>query len=306
MSRTISAYGTAKGFFEFDFRGTEGTETISNSHNVRLRHAYADFPVGKSGKLLVGQTWSNAFSLGTAAPAVSWVGSEGGLFVRQAQIRYTHDLGDGTDFRLSVENPETRIGGAPTDSGATRGALNDLYPDVIGKFTFGGSWGRADVALINQFPRIDRGGVDETEYAWALSANVGYKVTSNDTLYLQTSGGQGLGRYLNASFLSGFLVSGDIELSDQYGFRAGFGHKVNKNLSINVFGGLERNDSPSGFTGDPNRTLWSIHGNVFYRPFPELAPNLWLALEYIHGDRETESGREGQAERIHFATRYNF
>ena len=69
------------------------------------------------------------------------------------------------------------------------------------------------------------------------------------------------------------------------GFRAGFGHKVNKNLSINVFGGLESNDSPSGFTGDPNRTLWSIHGNVFYRPFPELAPNLWLALEYIHGDR---------------------
>ena len=305
-SLTPTGFGTAKGFFEFDFRGTEGTETISNSHQVRLRHAYAEFPVGKSGKLLVGQTWSNAFSLGTSAPAVSWVGSEGGLFVRQAQIRYTHDLGGGTDFRLSVENPETRIGGAPTDSGATRGALNDLYPDIIGKFTSGGSWGRADVALINQFPRIDRGGVDEIEYAWALTANVGYKVTPNDTLYLQTSGGQGLGRYLNASFLSGFLVSGDIELSDQYGFRAGFGHKVNKNLSINVFGGLERNDSPSGFTGDPNRTLWSIHGNVFYRPFPELAPNLWLALEYIHGDRETESGREGQAERIHFATRYNF
>ena len=124
-SLTPTDYGTAKGFFEFDFRGTEGTETISNAHNPRVRHAYAEFPVGKRGKLLVGQTWSNAFSLGTAAPAVSWVSSEGGLFVRQAQIRYTHDLGDGTDFRLSVENPETRIGGAPTDSGATRGALND-------------------------------------------------------------------------------------------------------------------------------------------------------------------------------------
>jgi DcaP outer membrane protein len=305
-SMTPTSFGMVKGLFEMDFRGSEGTETLSNSAGVRLRHAYAEFPAGKNGKILVGQTWSNAFSLGTAASSVSWVSSEGGLFVRQPQIRYTRNLGNGTDFRLSLENPEARIAAAPADNGAFRGALNDLYPDVVAKFTFRGGWGRGDVAFINQFPRLDRGGISETAYAWGLSANVGLKVTRNDTAYVQTSFGQGLGRYLNASFQSGFVVNNSIELSDQAGVRLGFKHKVNENLTFNLFGGVEQNESPTGFSGDPNITTWSTHANAFYRPFPESAKNLWLAVEFIHGERETESGRKGEANRLHFATRYRF
>lgn len=298
--------GHVKGYLEMDFRGARGTETISNSHRPRLRHAFTEFPISDTAKLTFGQTWSNAFSFGTSASSVSWVGSEGGLFVRNPQIRYTQKLGKAMGISLSVENPETRVGGAPAGTGPSGTALNDLYPDILGKVTAGGKWGRADIGIVNQFPRIDRGGVDETAYAWGLWANAGIKVTSKDTIYVQTSYGRGMGRYLNASFQSGYVVGGKIKLSEQYGIRLGYGHKFGENLSFNIFGGLERNDSPSGFTGNPNSRLRSAHANVFYRPFPKKARNLWMALEYVHGERETESGQKGEADRIHFATRYNF
>jgi hypothetical protein len=293
--------GNVKGFMEFDFRGGDGTETVSNSGHLRLRHAYVDFPMGENGRVLVGQSWSNFFSLGTTAPAVSWVGSEGGIFVRQAQLRYTHNLGY-AKFGLSIENPDGNVGNAPSGDND----LNDQYPDVIAKMSFKGAWGRGDIGWLNRFLVIDRGGVDEVEYGWGLTANAAFKLGKQDTLYVQGVGGRGLGRYLNAGFQSSYLVNNKIELSDQVGFRLGYGHVFNKQVSMNVFGGMERNDPATGFTGTPNYKLWSVHANMFFKPFPKTVPNLSTGIEYIHGERETTSGGEGETDRIHFMTRFKF
>lgn len=300
-SLTPTDSGSVKGYLEFDFRGSSGSETVSNSSLTRIRHAYLDFPTGKNGKVLVGQSWSNFFSLGTTASAVSWVGSEGGVFVRQAQLRYTHNLGF-AKLGLSVENPDGNVGNAPSGDND----LDDQLPDAVAKLSFAGSWGRGDVGWLNRFLIIDRGGVDEFEYGWGLTANAAFKLGKNDTFFVQTVGGQGLGRYLNASFLSSYLVNNKIELSDQYGFRLGFKHVFNRRVSTNVFGGLERNDPATGFTGTPNSKLWSVHANVFVKPFPNKVPNLWTGLEFIHGERETKGGGEGETDRIHFAARYAF
>lgn len=248
---TPTGNGKVKRYMEFDFRGDVGSETVSNSSKLRLRHAYLNFPVGENGSLLVGQSWSNFFSLGTTASAVSWVGSEGGVFVRQAQLRYTQNLGF-AKFGISIENPDGNIDGAPSGDND----LNDRYPDVIAKLSFRGPWGRGDIGWLSRFLVIDRGGIDEFEYGWGLTANAAFKLSKNDTLFVQTVGGRGLGRYLNASFKSSFLINDKIELSDQFGARLGFKHVFNDQFSVNVFGGMERNDPANGFSGTPNYNLW--------------------------------------------------
>lgn len=308
-SLTPSDYGLVKGFLEIDFRGTAGSETITNSHQPRLRHAYVEFPVSPGGrdKILVGQTWSTAFSLGTSATTLAWNGSEGGIMTRQGQIRWTHKLTDATNLEFSIENPQTEIGNAPSNYSA---GLNDFYPDIVGKVTTHGSWGHGDIALFNQFPRIHNSGINKTAYAWGLEANGAFEFTPRDTFYVQTNGGQGEGRYLDASFKSGYLVGSKIKLNKQYGFRLGIEHEFSKSVIVNLSGGMEENIVPTDSTGSGsdsvNKQLWSTHLNLLYKPFPDAVPNLSTGIEYTHGYRKVQSGRHGQTDLIDFMTRYRF
>lgn len=308
-SLTPTAYGLVKGFIEFDFQGTTGSETITNPDQPRLRHAYVKFPVSPFGQdeILVGQTWSTAFSLGTSATTLAWNGSEGGIMTRQAQIRWTHKIDPATSFEFSLENPQTEIGNAPSNYSA---GLNDLYPDVVGKVTTHGAWGQGDIVLFNQFPRIHNSGINKTAYAWGLEANGGFNFTPRDTFYVQTTAGQGEGRYLDATFDSGYVVGSKIKLNKQYGFRLGLEHKFSKAITVNFSGGLEENHVPGDSTGSAsdsvNKQLWSTHLNLLYKPFPESAPNLKTGIEYTHGYREVQSGRHGQTDMIDFMTAYNF
>ncbi|MBI3014361.1 MAG: porin, partial [Candidatus Tectomicrobia bacterium] len=276
-SLTPSPWGDVKGFFEFDFRGAQGNQATTNAEAPRLRHAYVE-----TGPLLFGQTWSTFFSLGTAADTLSWVGGAGGTFARQPQIRYTRKVG-ATELQFALENPETDIGNAPTGSGD----LNDLYPDVVAKARWKGKWGLADVAWLSRFLRVDRAGVNQTEYGWGVTANARINTWGKDAAFVQTVAGQGLGHYLDFSFKSGHLVSGDIEPSDQWGAKLGYKHVFSDQIESNVSGGIEMDNPPQGFTGDPNHRLWSGHANVFYKPFPKNVPGLWYGLEYIHGERRT-------------------
>jgi hypothetical protein len=291
-SLTPTENGPVKAFFEMDFRGAEGSQTISNSHTPRLRHGY-----GSYNGFLFGQTWSNYFSLGTAADSIAWVNSSGGLFARQAQVRYTFDAKP-AKVSLSLENPETRIGNAPAGSGD----LDDLYPDLVAKASFKGPWGRADIAGLARLLRIDRGGVEEVALAGGGTANARINTTGDDAFFIQLNAGPGQGRYLDASFQDGYLVNGEIKLVDTYGTRLGYKHHWTKNVWSNVFGGVEIADNPTGFTGDPNRKLWSVHANIFWSPISQM----WVGVEYIHGSRETESGAKGESDRIHFAARVKF
>src|SRR4051812_16111867 len=50
---TPSNWGEVTTYLEFDLFGASGNESVSNSHGLRVRHAY-----GTLGNLLVGQTWT--------------------------------------------------------------------------------------------------------------------------------------------------------------------------------------------------------------------------------------------------------
>ena len=73
---------------EIDFYGSAGNERVSNSHNIRLRHAYAEYD-----GFTIGQTNSTFMHSGTTPDLIN--DSTSDVLVRQQLIRYTSTLNRG-------------------------------------------------------------------------------------------------------------------------------------------------------------------------------------------------------------------
>ena len=54
---------------------------------------------------------------------------------------------------------------------------------------------------------------------------------------------------------------------------------------------------------DLNKTLDYTAVNLLYWFLPDRA---WAGVEYLHGGREVMGGQDGDANRLHFAVRFNF
>jgi DcaP outer membrane protein len=97
-----------KGYLEFDLFGggsINGNEVATNTYGVSVRHAYVSWTNPAGGQWLAGQTWSNFQDVAALPDSVDFIGpTEGTVFVRQAQVRYTKG-----PWFFSVENPETTI-----------------------------------------------------------------------------------------------------------------------------------------------------------------------------------------------------
>ena len=78
---TPTTWGDMNTFVEFDLFGASGNESVSNSNNLRVRHAY-----GTLGGLLAGQTWSTFMDVGALPETLDFGGPAGQIFVRQAQV----------------------------------------------------------------------------------------------------------------------------------------------------------------------------------------------------------------------------
>ena len=98
---TPTALGDLATHVEFDFYGADGNESVSNSHGLRLRHAY-----GVLGHLLAGQTWTNFMDPATLPETLDFGGPVGQIFDRQAQVRWTQP------FACRQRDPRTMVGRA--------------------------------------------------------------------------------------------------------------------------------------------------------------------------------------------------
>lgn len=98
---------------EFDFIVNQGTgnELVTNAYNPGLRRAFITFD-----NWLIGQEWSTFQNLGALPETLDFVAfpSEGTVFERQPQVRYTLDA-----FQFALENPETSV--LPGGGGAVAG-----------------------------------------------------------------------------------------------------------------------------------------------------------------------------------------
>ena len=286
----------AGALIEVDFFGNAlGNQNATNTYGTTVRHAYMYW-----NNWLAGQTWSNFMDAGLMPEAADFVGpTDGVLFVRQAQIRYTNG-----GFSVALENPETTlVNGTSSD----RGTL----PDLTARYNWKGDWGHFGVAGIVRQLKVDRsvGGVDYDDDSFAGGVTVGgrWVMSPRNALHYQLTGGEGIARYV------GLGITGDATLDaadgslDSTGVLAGFvgwRHNINERLRTNLIYARSDYDNATATAagGLVTRNVQSIRGNVFYTPMPKVD----VGAELMYGVREIEDGRKGDISRVQFTTKYSF
>ena len=284
----------AGALIEVDFFGNAlGNQNATNTYGTTVRHAYMYW-----NNWLAGQTWSNFMDAGLMPEAADFVGpTDGVLFVRQAQIRYTNG-----GFSVALENPETTlVNGTSSD----RGTL----PDLTARYNWKGDWGHFGVAGIVRQLKVDRsvGGVEYDDDSFAGGVTVGgrWVMSPRNALHYQLTGGEGIARYV------GLGITGDATLDaadgslDSTGVLAGFvgwRHNINERLRTNLIYARSDYDNATAAGGLVTRNVQSIRGNVFYTPMPKVD----VGAELMYGVREIEDGRKGDISRVQFTTKYSF
>ena len=290
----------ARAYLEMDFFGGGstaflGNEVATNTHGVTLRQAYVQWD-----KWLAGQTWSNFQDVAALPDAVDFVGpTEGTTFVRQAQLRYTNG-----PWSVSLENPETVV----TGYRSTARTISDdnAVPDATVRWTSKGDWGHFGIAgLVRQLRHETV--ISQAEgmgYGVSLSGKV--NVGKNDDIRWMLTGGQGIGRYVGFALgADGVLDAANSDI-DPTGLLAGFvawRHVFDPKLRGNLILSRAQFDNDTALTGfGVTESAQSIRANLIYSPLPKLD----LGAEVSWGNRELESGVDGDLRRIHTTVKYSF
>ena len=289
----------ARAYLEFDLFGggmtNLGNQASTNTHGVTLRQAWVSWD-----KWLAGQTWSNFQDVAALPDAVDFVGpTEGTIFVRQAQLRWTSG-----PFSVALENPQTVVG---SHRGTARTTSDDgTLPDITARWTKKGDWGHFSVAGLARQLRHETATTEASGTGFGVSVSGKYNVSKTDDIRWMVTGGSGIGRYVGFALgADGTLdaAGGDIETT---GVLAGFvawRHVFDPKLRGNLMLSRAQFDNDTDWTGfGVTRSAQSIHANLIYSPLPKLD----IGAELIFGNREIESGADGDLRRIHTSVKYSF
>ncbi|MEM1390142.1 MAG: DcaP family trimeric outer membrane transporter [Pseudomonadota bacterium] len=277
------------GYLELDFLGSaQGNELVSNSYSPRLRRAYVDYKGWR-----VGQEWSTFQNTSAIPESASFlVLSDGMVFVRQAQIRYTNG-----PWQVAVENPNT--------TSLNFGSVDDnVLPDLIGRYNFKGDFGNVSVAAIARQLRADFGSNEEEVFGYGVSVSGRLNVGDGGDVRFGLSGGEGLGRYIGlaASRAAALDPSGDLEAITSYGGHVAWRQPISETGRISLgYSGLFV-DNPDYLGGDVNKSVQSGFAAFLW----DVAPKVTLGTEILYGVRELENGLEGDLTRLTFSTKYGF
>ena len=300
---TPTAFGDLNTHIEFDFYGADGNESVSNSHGLRLRHAYATL-----GHFLAGQTWTNFMNPGALPETVDFGGPVGQIFDRQAQVRWTQAfgptaLGSGGQWAIGLENPETV---AQVPGGASFRADDDHVPDVTAQVQFDTARGKLSLHGLLRQLRVDSAATpaaSDEKIGGALSVTGIVPTIGKDDLRFTASAGNGIGRYSNGFFPDAVVGSdGRIRLPAQWGWFAAYRHYWTDSLRSSVVLSMAGENNPEGAPANTQKATRSTHVNLIWSP----VANSDLGLEYIYASRETEDGLTGHLNRLQASAKYSF
>ncbi len=286
---------------ELDFFGNAlGTQTATNTYGATLRHAYMYW-----NHWLAGQTWSNFMDPAALPEAADFIGpTDGVVFVRQAQLRYTNG-----GFSIALENPETTlytrsVAGVVSTASSDRGAL----PDLTVRYGWKGDWGSFGVAGVVGQQKVDNRatGADASKASGGLTLGGKWVASDSDSLFYQLTGGEGIGRYIGLGITQNAVYDAADRDLDTVGVVAGYvgwRHAFSPKLRTNLIYARSDYDNDTARTGlAVTKSVQSIRGNVFYSPLPKVD----IGAELMYGKREIESGATGDITRLQFTTKYSF
>jgi hypothetical protein len=286
----------AVGFFEWDFMTTTGDERVTNAYSPQLRHAYFTYD-----KWLFGQTWSTFQNAGALPEALDYIGpSEGTVFVRQAQVRYT--MGS---WQFSVENPETTVTGYQQND---RIVTDDAaLPDFVARYNLNADWGNLVFAGLLRDLNYEVAGtaVDDSEIGFGVSVSGKINIGSRDDLRFMVTSGSGIGRYvgLNTFNDAALNAEGDLKAIDGLASFIAYRHMWSDQLRSSFYYSVLQSDHDTALVSSAvTKRVQSFHANLLYSPVTKVT----VGVELTHAERELENNSDGSMNRIQFSAKYDF
>ena len=289
-----------KAYLEFDLFGGgstafTGNEVATNTYALTLRQAYVTW-----NNWLAGQTWSNFQDTAALPDTVDFLGpTEGTVFVRQAQLRYTKG-----PWSFSIENPETVY--TPFRGNMAQVAGDDgTVPDVTARYTAKGDWGHFGVGLLARQLKYQNGPASDSGTGYGASVSGKFNLGKNDDLRYMVTAGSGIGRYVGLALNNDAVLdsTGGLENIDLISGFVGWRHVFSPKLRTNLFYSRAEYDNDTALTGvGITRSAQSAHVNLIYSPLPKLD----VGAELIWGKRELENGDSGELNRLQTHVKYSF
>lgn len=297
---TPTEWGELATLIEGDFFGGGGNQTFSNSRPFRLRHATVTL-----GPLRVGQYWTNFMPIESYPATVDFQGPAGIPFIRQAQIRYTHDLDDHLSISGSLENSEFSGRDAndvfvETDEIGVRAGV-DRAPDVTAAVTYADDWGLVKAAALGRYlgSPLDEG---DGAAAWGVNLSGNVSPWQGGKLLGSFTYGDGVGRYIiNGVTQDAFVeADGDVEPIEAWGVTAQISQAFTPSLTGAVaFGRYQVEET---FAPDDLDNVNTVHTSLFYSPLDRVT----FGGEVIWGNREDADGASDDNIRLQGAVQVNF
>ncbi|MGO3421666.1 MAG: DcaP family trimeric outer membrane transporter [Pseudoalteromonas distincta] len=283
---------------EIDFLASAagGNERVSNSYAPRIRHAFVTYD-----GWLFGQTWSNFQNVGALPEALDFIGpAEGTVFVRQTQVKYTTGA-----WSFSLENPESTITTFDNKAGVMAVTDDASLPDFTARYTHKADWGNLVVAALARQLTYKVGAIDADETSFGVSASGMVKLGEDNFKFMLTQG-KGLGRYVGVNVAHGAVLNGDdLDAIDSTSGFVAYQHKWNsqwRSTFLYSFFSADNNTDLLAISGDPTESSQSYSANILYSPVKRLT----FGAELKHAERETESGVDGDLDRLQFSVKYSF
>ncbi|HEV7352135.1 MAG TPA: DcaP family trimeric outer membrane transporter [Brevundimonas sp.] len=289
---------TVGGRVEMDFQVLPGAgdQRTTSPANLSLRRAFVTID-----GWLIGQEWTNFQNLSVLPESADYVGvSEGTVFARQAQIRWTRG-----PLSISVENPETTV--TPLGGGARIVADDNALPDLTARWTRTGPWGEVSIAGLARSLAYESpvAAIDATATGWGVSAAARLKVGARDDVRAMLTVGEGIGRYVGLNFSNDAVLTatGDLET---IGITAGFlayRRVWSDAWRSNLVWSAQQVDNTLSLTGaSANDWAQSLRANLIWTPVRPVD----IGLELMRGERELQSGASGELTRLQGFVKYGF
>jgi hypothetical protein len=279
-------------FFEWDFEGNAlGSEVTTNLQGTTLRHAFVYF-----NNWLAGQTWTNFMDPAALPESADFIGpTDGTVFVRQAQVRYTTG-----GLTVAVENPENTF----VDKNGVVTALDkSTAPDFTARYTWKGDWGFIGLAGILRQVRFDNGTAKSSDTGGGISVMGKWNIGKHDDLRYSFTTGNAVARYIGLGVAADAEISPTNEVDTRSGY-AGYvawRHLLDSQWRFNLMYAGNHFSNDSLYATATQKTQ-SWHANFMYSPLAKLD----LGVEYMHGKRTLTNGASGELDRLEFMAKYSF
>lgn len=286
---------------EVDFivnQSQSANELVTNAYNPGFRRAFITYD-----RLLLGQEWTTFQNLSALPETLDFVAfpSEGSVFVRQPQIRYTAG-----GLMLALENPETSV--LPNGGGAVSASNDNQLPDLIARYNFKfGSGHEVSLSGLLRELRVENAAmpaVKDDEVGGGLSLAGKFQIGQDDLKFM-VSGGEGIGRYLALGTSADVVIddSSDLEAIEVFAAYLAYKHQWTPKWRSTFTASMFSADNDVAFTGGGvTKDVQSFSGNLLYSPVARLT----FGVEYRHAEREVESDADGDLDRVQASAKFTF